>query len=332
MKHIRSAAADVLSTSELVSWEPGHQARAMALLKEFSAGALDVAAMRAALGADARSTPARAPTRSTAVLRLYGVLTPGESIFTLFGAGTSLRAFSSELRAAAADPAITSISVLVNSPGGFLGMVPETAALMRTTRAKKPVVAAVSGLNASAAFWITSNATKIEATPSALVGAIGVYGQRTSIARMLEQNGIDVETFSAGKFKSEGIETMPITDAERIAKQADVDEAYTNFVNDVSLGRSVSASTVRAGFGQGRVVTASEALHQGMIDRIDLVENSVARTAAWAVQARQSDVAWQNQMERELFTLSLPASGQALTGRAQQQFERQMLELELLGL
>jgi signal peptide peptidase SppA len=315
-----------------VAWEPEHRARATALLQQFSAGTLDAAALRAALGAADRAGAPRASTRSTAVLRLYGVLTPGDSIFTLFGAGTSLRTFMSDLRAAAADPAITAIAVLVDSPGGPIVMVPEAAALMRTTRAKKPVVAAVSGFNASAAYWITSNATRIEATPSATIGAVGVYGQRISITRALAAEGVDVETFSAGRYKSEGIPTTPITDEERVAMQVNVEEAYTNFANDVSLGRGVSASTVRSGFAQGRTVSATEALRQRMIDHVALVEDTVARTAAGTIQARRSDLAWQNQVERELFELDLPSTSAPrrwVSADVRQQLELDRFTLDL---
>jgi ClpP class serine protease len=178
MKNLQAAAATFLSSTELLAWEPGHQARAVSLLERFSTGQLDERALRAALGADGRHAAPRAPTQRTAVLRLRGVLTPDESIFSFLGIGTPLRSFMSDLRAASADPAVASIALLVDSPGGQIDMVPEAAALLRTVRARKPIVSAVSGLNASAAYWISSNSTKIEATPSAQIGSVGVYGQR----------------------------------------------------------------------------------------------------------------------------------------------------------
>ncbi|HWF86650.1 MAG TPA: S49 family peptidase [Vicinamibacterales bacterium] len=210
-------------------------------------------------------------------------------------------------------------------------MTPETAALMRSARSKKPVVGAVFGLNASAAYWISSNATRLEATSSARVGSIGVYSQRVSVARMLEKDGVDIEIFSAGKYKAEGDPSTAITDDERMARQADVDESYANFISDVSFGRGIAASIIRAGFGQGRVVSAPEALRLRMIDSVSLVEDTVARTAAGAFPMPQSATAWANQVERAIFELSLPSAEPTPTSAAmlRQQIELERLEMEI---
>ncbi len=276
------AAADVLSMSGLVAWEPEHRTRAVSLVQQFAAGQIDRAGLRAALGSPGRDVGAtvRAGAQGVAVIPLMGVLSPTASLFTFLGVGTSLQAFGQQIKAAAADASVKAIVVWCDSPGGLVGLVPETAALVRQIRAQKPIVAVVSGLNASAAYWITANCTSIEATPSALIGAIGVYTIRASFARQLQANGVDVAVISAGTFKAEGIAALPMSDGERASTQARVDETYDGFVGDVAAGRGVSASTVRAGFGEGRVVSAKQATRLGMIDRVAVIEESFGRALA----------------------------------------------------
>jgi signal peptide peptidase SppA len=147
---------------------------------------------------------------------------------------------------------------------------------MRAARSRKPVIAAVAGLNASAAYWVTAGASAIYGTPSALIGSIGVYTVRASIARQLEREGVDVEVFSAGRFKAEDLPVLPVTDPERKATQARVDETYDTFASDVAAGRRVSVATVRGGYGEGRVVSAKEAARLGMIDGIAVIEDTLA--------------------------------------------------------
>jgi signal peptide peptidase SppA len=331
--NVKLAAADFLAITGVVSCEPGHWQRALSVVEAARAGDLDDSGFRAAMGTSQR-TAARPAPRSIAVLELYGILTPEESIFSFLGAGTSLRAFGQKLNAAVADPSITRIAVLVDSPGGDIRGVPEMAAAMRLARVKKPVLIAVSGMNCSAAYWITSNGSQIEATQSATIGGIGVYGERVSIARQLERDGIDVEVFSAGKYKAEGHEATPISDEERQARQATVDEAYTNFVNDVSFGRGSSSQTIRAGYGQGRAVTAGEAVRLRMIDRISLVEDSLARAlSAPAGNAQARDLAWQREIETKLFELDLTSSSVVTERQSdtawQNAIEREVFEMEI---
>lgn len=276
----RAAAAALLSTAvdEILAWESAHWRRAVAALEQFATGALSEPALRAALG-DGDRERGRPPVpkgSGVVVLPLVGILTPRDSFATWLGFGTNVTAFINQLSAATADPSVRSIVVLVDSPGGMVGMVPEAAAAMRAARARKPVIVSVAGMAASAAYWIASNGTRLEATPSATLGSIGVFAERVSLVRRLHQDGIDVAVVSAGKYKAEGHEAIAMSAAERAALQVRVDETNAVFVGDVAAGRRVSAATVTEQFGQGRVVSATTARAVGMIDRVATVDETFA--------------------------------------------------------
>jgi len=299
---LRAAAATWLASADLevTAWEARHQARTVALVQQFQAGTLDAAALRAALtdGSTPRTRPAPAAP-AIAVVPLRGVLVPSsDHILAWLGLGTSVTEFRERLRAAVADAAVTAIVVDVDSPGGSVRGVTETAQAVRAARAQKPIVAFVSGLDASAAFWITANATRLVATPSAEVGSVGIIGERRSVTRALAQNGIDVHVIASSPEKMEGHPAVAMTDAEHAHLRARCDELFATFVADVAHGRGVSVSRVREDYGKGRTLSAAEALTARMIDEIATAEQFGARLASGSLPAAKPSDPWRAELVR----------------------------------
>lgn len=58
----------------------------------------------------------------------------------------------------------------------------------------------------------------------------------------------------------------PLTDEARAAQQI-VEEFYGMFVRDVAKGRNATEAAVRAGFGEGRALTARPAMTARLADR-----------------------------------------------------------------
>jgi len=143
---------------------------------------------------------------------------------------------------------------------------------------------------------------------SGSIGAVGILAERISRTKQLEQEGLDVRVVSAGKFKSEGHEALPVTDAEQKALQRRVDAAYTTFVDDIAAGRHVLAATVRAGFGQGRLVDAADARKLHMIDAIARTDVTLARAlaspAALTAQLKQRAEQLRARTDRERLDLA----------------------------
>lgn len=278
---LHAMAGRFLNSTDLFAIDTDTYQRLIDPVRRFQHKELDADGLRAALSSERIAAPSSSPSSTAiAVLGLTGVLTPTPSLFSMLGFGTSVRTFTRDLRVATDDPKVKAIAIIVDSPGGSVRLVPEAAQAMRDARARKPVVVSVGGLCASAAFWISANGSVIEATPSASVGAIGILTERVSVARQLDQEGIDVHVVSAGRFKSEGHPAIPITDAEAKDLQRRVDQAYAGFVDDVAAGRHVPAGAVRKGYGQGRLVEAADALKLHMIDAVATTDQTIARTIA----------------------------------------------------
>jgi ClpP class serine protease len=85
---------------------------------------------------------------------------------------------------------------------------------------------------------------------------------------------------------------MPLEEEARTSIQQSVDEIYDQFVSAVARNRGVNPASVRDGFGEGRTVSAQQAVKLGMADRIgtldQVINELLGRTQAPAkMQAKQ---------------------------------------------
>lgn len=215
-----------------------------------------------------------------AVLPLYGVISQRMNLMSDFSGGTSTEQFSKSFRAALADPNVSSIVLDIDSPGGTVYGVPELGDEIFAARGAKPIVAVANALAASAAYWLGSAADEFVVTPSGDVGSIGVFAAHVDESGMEEAMGIKTTLISAGKFKVEGNPHEPLTAEAAAAMQARVDDFYSMFTSAVARNRGVKLASVTGGFGQGRVVGAADALKAGMVDRIETLDQTLARLGA----------------------------------------------------
>lgn len=213
-----------------------------------------------------------------AVIPLKGILTPNVSLLAmLFGMGSGLQRFRETLHEAVGNEEVTRIVLDIDSPGGLVDLVPETSAEVRAANSVKPITAVANTLAASGAYWIASQADEIVVTPSGEVGSIGVFTEHWDLSAALEAFGEKPTLISAGKYKTEGNPYEPLDDQAKEALQKGVDDFYGLFVKDVAKGRGGSVSEVKAGYGQGRVLTAKRAVEANLADRVEPIEGTIAR-------------------------------------------------------
>ncbi len=212
-----------------------------------------------------------------AVLPLYGVMMQRVGMMAEMSGATSTEKFKRAFLEQVNNPQIKTIILDVDTPGGSVYGVDELATIIRDASAKKQVVAVANSLIASAGYYAVSGVSEIVASPSSEIGSIGVLAVHYDYSTQDEIEGITPTLIKAGKYKAEGHPDFPLGDDARQHIQEDVDRYYTMFVNAVAKGRGVSASTVRSGFGEGRVVGAQEAVRLGMADRVATLDETIAR-------------------------------------------------------
>ena len=154
----------------------------------------------------------------------------------------------------------------INSPGGFVDGVEETANIIRNT--KTETVARVSYMAASAAYWLACACDKIEATTAlASFGSIGVIVSYWDWKEHLEQAGIKEVIITSTDAPKKYVD--PATEEGRLEVIERLDKIHSVFVKRVAEGRNTTIDKVNKEFGQGAIVFADDALAKGMIDAIN---------------------------------------------------------------
>jgi len=230
--------------------------------------------------AAARLIPAKRSVGSVAVIPLSGFLTQKPTLFSMLFGGTSVQAFAREVVAALGDQSIGAVLLDIDSPGGETFGMTEAAAQIRAARGTKPLVAVANPIAASAAYWLGSQADEFVVTPSGLAGSVGVFSTYVDESKALEQAGLAVTFIKYGARKAEASGVEPLSEGALASIQARVDEAGRMFEADVAKGRGVSVAKVHSDFGEGGILTASQAVAAGAADRIATLDEVVARLAS----------------------------------------------------
>ncbi len=255
---------------------PERLATATSVLSRWSRGDVATASTMEQIAADKLAREARRQQLSKtagngiAVLPLYGVITQrGNMVDDFSGPGSvSTQLFGSALREALADPAVGSILIDIDSPGGSVYGIAELADEISAAKSQKPVVAIANSLAASAAYWLGAQASELYVTPGGEVGSIGVWQAHFDYSEAMAAEGVTPTLISAGKFKVEGNPYAPLDEEAKAFLQSRTDDYYASFTKAIAKGRGVPISQVREGMGQGRVLGADAALAQNMVDGI----------------------------------------------------------------
>ncbi len=205
-------------------------------------------------------------TGKIAVIPVQGVLTNDGPAYY----GSNYTTIANAAEKAAADPDVQRIILSVDSPGGEVTGLPETAALLASIAKQKPISAIVEATAASAAYWLASQASDITLTPSGEVGSVGVRMMHVDMSKMLENDGIKVTELHSGEYKTEWSPYKPLSNDAQANMQARLDASHQEFMGAVASGRGgrASAAIQKGRFGEGRMFSATDALKHGLVDRV----------------------------------------------------------------
>lgn len=226
--------------------------------------------------ADRRTKRTSTSGGSVAVLPVFGSISRRMGMLDAMSGGVSLERFGQLFDEAVADDSVSSILLVIDSPGGSVYGVDEMARKIFNARSKKRIVAIADALMASAAYWIGTAAEELVVTPSGEVGSVGVYAMHFDWSERAQAEGLKVSIIRAGEHKAEGNPYEPLGDDARAYMQSQVDDYYQMFVRAVAKYRGVSVEKVRRDFGGGRTLLAKRALDAGMVDRIQSFDEVVS--------------------------------------------------------
>lgn len=172
---------------------------------------------------------------------------------------------------------IKALLVKIDSPGGLPGTSQNIFSELKKFKEKKPVVAFIENMGTSGAYNVAIASNYIIASPSALVGSIGVWLQIPPNVKGLAENWkIQFRTIQSGKYKTSGSPFKELTPEERAHLQEVSDDSYNQFVKDVAQSRGLSVKDHQA-WADGKVFTGNQAFKLKLIDKIGSQQDALDR-------------------------------------------------------
>lgn len=167
----------------------------------------------------------------------------------------------------ATDESVKALLVLIDSPGGSVAGGEGLHDVLARVAKRKPVVAVMGGVAASAGYMIAVPAARIFCRQGTLTGSIGVRMDAPLLAGLLQKLGIADQVLVSGPLKDEPSLTQPLSPEGRQVLQGLVMDMYDQFVAMVAEGRHMDAARVRE-LADGRPYTGRQALQLGLVDQI----------------------------------------------------------------
>jgi protease-4 len=210
-----------------------------------------------------------------AIVYANGEIISGEGNDESIGSDRISRA----IRKARLDTKVKAIVLRVNSPGGSALASDVIWREMVLAKKSKPVIVSMGDVAASGGYYIACAADSIFAQPNTITGSIGVFGIIPNMQKFFKNKlGITFDGVKTGKYADLGNVSRPLTDAEKMIFQQEVNKVYSTFTQKVADGRKKSKSYIDS-IGQGRVWSGTEALQNGLVDKLGNINDAIASAA-----------------------------------------------------
>jgi len=229
-------------------------------------------------------------TKSLGVVPIHGEIGNGVS-----GSADSL---VPAIEAACKSPLIAAVVLRVSSPGGSPSEAERIAGAIETCRPsgpdakRKPVIAVIETVGASAGYMIAMRADEVITSRYALVGSIGAVMRSVDASDALARFGVRERVFASGAQKSANSPWTPNTAEQDAHNQALIERVGNVFKAEVVAARGEKLKPVGDMFS-GKAWLGDEALELGLVDAVGTFESLKA--------ARFKDLGVHNFRPRQTF-------------------------------
>jgi protease-4 len=172
------------------------------------------------------------------------------------------------------DKAVEAIVFRIESPGGEIEPCQEILLEIERIKETKIIVVSMVGTAASGGYYISTKADKIIALPTTQTGSIGVISQIINVEGLLEKLGIQIETFTGGKYKDMYRGFRELTPEEEEIMQEMVDDYYEHFINVVAEGRGLNEEDIR-NLATGQLYSGTKAKELGLVDELGDLDTAI---------------------------------------------------------
>lgn len=201
---------------------------------------------------------------------------------------TTYEGLMTQIDVAMTDDAVSSVLFDINCPGGSCDGFEAAMGKVAALTARKPTVAYVNALAASAAYGLASQCGRIILAPGGVVGSIGVIGVHLDLSAAYASAGVKPTIIAAGDKKADGTPLLPLSERAAAEWREMVNDFYSTFCRFVGQGRGNRLTAAGARATEAGVYMGEKAIAAGLADSIasfDDVLASLARTGKSVMRA-----------------------------------------------
>lgn len=222
--------------------------------------------------------PARTASAHIAKIRIEGTINENEKLMSL-------------IAEAAEAGSVKGVILAIDSPGGSTAGGEAIYESVRALATKKPTVAQVGTLAASAGYMIAAATDHIVARKTSIVGSIGVLFQYPDLSQLLTNAGIKVETIKSSPLKAEPNFFNPASEDAKSMIRRMILDSYDWFVAIVDERRPLDRTQTLA-LADGSVFTGRQALANKLVDSLGGEEAAVAWLKTKGVDSDLDVIEW----------------------------------------
>lgn len=218
------------------------------------------------------------PIDSIAVITLTGVLYSWESEWV-----------AKQIEAAELNPNICGIVFVIDGPGGMVSHLDMAAAAVENC--KKPTATVVTGIMASAHFWLgTASDRTFIASPLCEVGSVGIVCTHYSFREFFKMNGIDYREIypDTADLKNKETRVLVENNDESLIK-ARAEKIHKIFAETVARNLGIEYDPKLPLF-RGEMFDGNEAVELGYIDQFGGVADAVKWVLAQATSRKAQQI------------------------------------------
>lgn len=199
------------------------------------------------------------------------VVIPIKGTITLEGSSSFLSSSTSaydiieKIDKANNDDNVKAIVLEINSPGGTVLGSKVLAEKIKSV--DKPVVAVITEMGTSGAYWAASQADVIVADELSIVGSISVMGSYLEFSGLLEDYNVTYERLVTGDYKDISSPMKEMTYEEKILVMEKMNEIHDYFVKDVAEGRNMNVDEIDK-LANGMFYLGQDCIDNGLVDEI----------------------------------------------------------------
>lgn len=251
----------------------------------------EVGAMKREATLQRLATVVRAEPVDVGDIGAYGVTADGIAVIPIIGTlidrfdwlaslcgFVSYDAIIAMTQAAGDDPRVKSILLDIESPGGVVSGMLDCVDAIRDVGAVKPVWASANSYAASAAYALSTGASRIALPRLGMVGSVGAVTVHIDQSVQDKLLGLKFTAIYGGARKIDGWGHAPLPDDVRASFQARVDTARERFAASVAEGRNMSFDAVMD--TEAEVYEDQAAIDIGFADAIESIGETLGRMAS----------------------------------------------------